>query len=229
MFRFRSIPEIKNMASVAIAFAVATFVVSCSGGDKGPEGIDINSIPRQTVNDMFAVQTNNSNLQMRMEAKLMQRFQNDSTNVSYELFPEGFDLYAYDKEGALETHIHSQKAKHTTTKKEEKWEAYGDVVIKNFIKGERMETDTLYWDREEGRIYTHCFVKLYSPQGYMQGYGMESDEMARNATILKPFDSYGIVSQDSSRVYVDSVNFIGPIYTEPHKNRLIIADTLLVE
>ncbi len=222
---FRSTPNIKYMALVAIVTAIATIVVSCS--DQTPQGqiIDINAIPRQTVKDMYAVQTNNGMLQMRMEAKLMQRFQNDSTKISYELFPEGFDVYAYNKDGLLETHIHSEVAKHSTTKHDEKWEAYGNVVIRNFIKGERMETDTLFWDRETKRIFTHRLVKMYSPQGFMQGYGMHSDEMARNARIMRPFDSFGIISNDStSTEYVDTVNLVGPQKREEVRNRLLISN-----
>jgi hypothetical protein len=41
---------------------------------------------------------------------------------------------------------------------------------------------------------------------------MESDELARNAILLLPFDAYGIIKRDSTEViYVDTVNFIGPI------------------
>ena len=136
----------------------------------------------------------------------------DFDTLSYELFPDGFDVYAYDKEGNLETQISSNIAKHTKEGKNEKWEAFGNVVINNFIKGERMETDTLYWNREEGKIFTHCFVKMFTPDGYMQGYGMESDDRGRNAKILRPFDSYAIITNDSTTVrYVDTVNFIGPV------------------
>jgi hypothetical protein len=84
-------------------------------------------------------------------------------------------------------------------------------VIRNVIKQERMETDTLYWDQAKHEIFTHCYVKMSSPQGYMQGYGMRSDEMARNAIILKPFDSYGLMKEDSTLVRIDSANFIGPL------------------
>ena len=54
-------------------------------------------------------------------------------------------------------------------------------------------------------------VVEYSPDGYMQGYGMESDQRARNSIILRPFDSYGVIVQDSTEVRIDSVNFIGPL------------------
>jgi hypothetical protein len=50
---------------------------------------------------------------------------------------------------------------------------------------------------------------MYSPTGFMQGYGMESDQRARNSIIFNPFNSYGILEQDEE-VLLDSVNFIGP-------------------
>ena len=201
----------KFIQMVVTALVVTTFVISCKE-EIAEEPLDLTTIPLQTIENMSAQQTKDGVLQMRMEAPLLQRFENEEE--SYELFPNGFFVYAYNEEGMLETQIESKVARHATSAKgkQETWEAYGDVVITNFIKGERMETDTLYWDREQGKIYTHCLVKMYAPSGFMQGYGMESDEMARNANIGRPFDSYGIVGRDSTTaVYIDTVNFIGPL------------------
>ncbi len=195
---------------IATASAVAFVVYSCKGKIRQADDVDLGSTPVQTVRNMFVVQSENSLLQMRMEADLMERYENDS--VSYELFPEGFAVYGYNEEGLLETEITSDNARHEKFEKDgsETWAAFGNVVVKNVINHERMETDTLYWDRKNERIYTDCYVKMFSPDGFMQGYGMESDQRARNSTIFNPFYSYGIVIQDSTKVSVDSANFIGP-------------------
>ena len=135
--------------------------------------------------------------------------------MSYELFPKGLAVFGYNEDGLLETEITADNGRHVKMEKDdsEQWEAYGNVVVRNIINQEVMETDTLYWDREKKTIYTDCLVKLSSPQGFMQGYGMESDERARNARLLKPFDGYAIISEDSTGTgYVDTVNFIGPMY-----------------
>ena len=56
-----------------------------------------------------------------------------------------------------------------------------------------------------------CITGLpLTPAGFMQGFGMRSDDMARNAIIQRPFNSYGVVEQDSTKVVLDSINFIGP-------------------
>ena len=190
--------------------AVAFVVYSCKNDLGTAEKLDLSQTPVQVVDRMFVVQSENGMLQMRMEADLMERYDNDT--VSYELFPKGIAVFGYNEEGLLETEITSDEARHIQEKKskDEKWEAYGNVVVKNIINQEVMETDTLYWDRKNEKIFTHCYVKMYSPDGFMQGYGMESDQRARNSVILEPFDSYGIVVQDSTEVRVDSVNFIGP-------------------
>ena len=195
---------------MATAFAVAFVVYSGKGKLGEAESINIEETPMQVVDDMFIVHTKNGKIQMRAQAPLMEKYERDS--LSYELFPDGFFVYSYNEEEMLETEIVADNAKHSKHETgEESWSVFGNVVIKNLIKQEVMETDTLYWDQKNQKIYTHCYVRMYSPKGFMQGYGMESDERARNSIIFKPFNSYGIVVQDSTQVSVDSVNFIGPM------------------
>ena len=194
---------------IATASAVAFVVFSCKGKLGEADSLNIKEVPVQTVDNMFIVQTKNGRIQMRSEAPLMERYERDT--LSYELFPEGFFVYGYTDDEKLETEIVADRARHLKYKDgREIWEAYGNVVVKNLMKQEVMETDTLYWDQETERIYTHCYVRMYSPDGFMQGYGMESDQRARNSIIYNPFNSYGILEQEEP-VLLDSVNFIGPL------------------
>ena len=194
----------------ATAIAVAFVVFSCKGKLAPTDSKLKEDTPVQTVRNMFIVQTQNGGLQMRMEADLMERYDKDT--VSYELFPEGIAVYGYDEEGRFETEIVADNARHMTYKDgRESWQAFGNVVVKNHIKSEVMETDTLYWDQKNEKLYTNCYVRIYSPDGFLQGYGMESDQRARNSVLLKPFNSYAIVVQDSTDVLIDSANFIGPL------------------
>ena len=199
--------------TAATAFAVASVVYSCScSSNLGiAASLDLDETPVQTVDNMFVVHSENGILQMRMEADLMERYDRDS--MTYELFPEGFAVYGYNEEGLLETEIISDNARHEKYTEDDRdtWQAFGNVKVKNIINKEILETDTLYWDRKNQKIYTDCYVKMHSPDGFIQGYGMESDERARNTIILKPFDNYAFVVQDSTEVTVDSVNFIGPL------------------
>lgn len=197
---------------LAITVVVASVFVSCGGGLAEAEAIDPSSVPVQVIEDVFAVQTENGVTSMRMEAPVMERYEGDGK--SWEQFPKGMVVYAYTPEGLLETVIVSDDARHVNYKKgraTEIWEAMGNVVIHNVIKQETMETDTLYWDKTYGQLYTDCYVKMYSSDGFLQGYGMESDDHARNAVLRRPFNSYGVSVKDTTLIVVDSANFIGPI------------------
>lgn len=202
--------NIRKPIMIATAAAVAFVVYSCKGKLEMTGTVDMDSTPVQTVDDMFVVQTENGLLKMRMESPLMERYQTDS--LSYELFPKGIAVFGYNEEGLLETELTSDNARHLSYEDgRESWEAYGNVVVKNIINQEVMETDTLYWDRKNERLYTHCYVKLHSPDGFMQGFGMESDQRARESIIKRPFNSFGYVNQDTTAVKIDSANFIGPL------------------
>ena len=197
---------------MASTLVLAFVVYSCQGNLSEAEKLDLNKIPIQTVDDMFFVQTENGHLKTRVEASRMEVYEQDS--LSFDLFPQGVHFFGYAEDGSLETTITSQQARHDKIiagKEKEKWSAFGHVVIRNIVKQETMETDTLYWDQEKEEIWTDCYIKMTSPSGVLQGYGMRSDEMARNAILLNPFDNEFIIEKDSTVVVIDSVNFIGPM------------------
>lgn len=204
---------LKNIINIikmtATAIAVAFVVYSCKGKLGEAESIDLAETPVQIVNDMFIIQTENGVVKMRAEAPRMEKYERDS--LDYELFPEGFFVYGFDENGKLETEVVADNARHLKHEDgSESWEAFGNVVVKNLINQEVMETDTLYWDQKNERIYTHCYVRMYSPDGFMQGYGMESDQRARSSILYNNFNNYAIIVKDTTQVLIDSVNFIGP-------------------
>ena len=86
---------------IATASAVA-FVVfsSCKEQLQEAEEINIAETPVQTVDSMFVVQTDNGRLKMRIEAGIMERYDNDTS--AYELFPKGLSVFAYSEDGELE-------------------------------------------------------------------------------------------------------------------------------
>ncbi len=181
---------------------------SCQGKLGKADRVDLSSVPVQQVKDMFVVDTENGRLKMRMEGGLMQRFETDTS--SYELFPEGFYVYIYDEQGDLQTTISSDKARHTKEKDgDELWMVTGHVVTKNLKSREVMESDTIYWDRSKDLYWTDSYVRMYSPDGFVQGYGMRSDQREHHSVIHRPFNSYAFV--DGEEAPVDTVNLIGPI------------------
>ena len=135
--------------TMAAVLSAAAIVVSCGNKLKNIDADKISEAPTQVVLDMDAAQTENGQVQMRLKARRMERYESDKDN-SREVFPEGFRVLAYNEEGLLETSIVSDEALHTVDDGKEQWSAYGNVVINNYIKGEKIETDQqLYKGRED--------------------------------------------------------------------------------
>lgn len=200
----------KGGASLAppLLLCLALLLPGCGGGGGQSAPLDWSKTPIQTVEDMFYIQSENGELKMRVEAPRMESYEYDT--VSVDIFPSGIKVFGYGLDGAVETYISAREARHDKHGRE-KWSAYGNVVVRNVVNQQTMETDTLYWDATRHEIWTDCYLRMYSPDGLMQGYGMRSDEMARNAILMHPFDNEYLIAQDSTRVRVDTINLIGPL------------------
>ncbi|MCL1973572.1 MAG: LPS export ABC transporter periplasmic protein LptC [Bacteroidetes bacterium] len=192
--------------TVALIVMGATTLFSCSESIDKTDAIgSADSLSTLTVYEMNGVQSAFGKVNTRLEAPRMENY--SLLPDPFEIFPQGIKISGYTPEGVLESEITAQRAIHKTGNRE-RWEGYGNVVIINFIKGERVETDTLYWDSAAKKIYTHAFIRYYAPDGFIQGYGMESDENADNIVVLHPFYSYAIIRDTTNRasaVPVDSV------------------------
>ena len=199
-----------SLTTMATAAAVAFVVFSCSGKLKQAQRLNLDETPVQTIENMFAVQSTNGGLESRIEAPKMEKYEKDTATI--DVFPEGISVFGYKENGLLESVIISDKARHIKSKRHryDIWIATGNVSVQNVINQQTLESDTLYWDQSKGEIYTDSYVRMYSSDGFMQGYGMHSDDRARNAIIHRPFNSYGYVTQDTTAVALDSANFIGP-------------------
>ena len=180
---------------VATGLSIATIFVSCKNRMKTVESFNnLDSIPTQTVQNMEGWQVEGGLMMGKLSAPYMEKYSRGTD--PYEIFPRSLRVEGYTREGQLETVITADRALHRSGD-EQIWIATGNVVVRNLVKEETMETDTLYWDQQKKIIYTHCYVRLTSPDFFAQGYGMESDERATNAKILRPFDSYGYIQKDT--------------------------------
>lgn len=74
---------------------------------------------------------------------------------------------------------------------------YGHVVV-TYDRGDRFETDSLFWDGNKEYIETDTFVKIFRKEGNMQGYGLETDSAFKRFKIKRKVKgTYTEVPEDS--------------------------------
>ncbi len=102
-------------------------------------------------------------------------------NDEYEEFPKGIDVTSYEEDGSIMGTIRSDWAKNMV--KEQLWEARSRVVAVN-EEGTKVETEQLFWDVAEGRVYSVCYTRITSPDRVIEGNdGFESDQELKNPII----------------------------------------------
>ena len=117
---------------------VASIVVSCGSQIGEADRLDLDKTPTQRIFDMFAVQTRNGSVSMRIESDLMEHY--DADTASYDAFPHGISVYGYTDEGLLESVIVADDARHIVPK-DRKGNIHGllcqDVLPPGFPAGVR--------------------------------------------------------------------------------------------
>ena len=75
------------------------------------------------------------------------------------------------------------------------WELNNDVEALT-EKGERLNTEQLFWDTKEHRIYSEKFVKITTQNQVITGVGFESDEKLSKYEIKRPGGEIAVQKKD---------------------------------
>lgn len=102
-------------------------------------------------------------------------------------FPEGIDIQFFDVDGTLSTTMIADKGYFIKT--ENIYKGIGNVQVKNLLKDQRLQSEELYWNPTEKKIYTETFVTIQERQTLFNGTGMEADESFSKYKLKKVRDS----------------------------------------
>jgi LPS export ABC transporter protein LptC len=97
----------------------------------------------------------------------------DRAAEPYWEFPKGLHFERFDENLVIDANFHSNYARYHDYKK--LWEFKKNVKAVN-IKGEMFETDLLYWDQQQERIYTDKFIRVTQATRVITAVGFESDQ-----------------------------------------------------
>lgn len=79
----------------------------------------------------------------------------------------------------------------------------GNVVIRN-LKGEKFNTELLYWDQNTEKVYSDRFIRIEQPDRIITGRGFDSNQQMTKYTIHKPegifyLEDSGVVAADTTQ------------------------------
>jgi LPS export ABC transporter protein LptC len=101
------------------------------------------------------------------------RIENYEGPDPHQLFPKGISVDSYDDSGHVDGHLDAEYAiRHINSKL---MEADNNVRVLN-RKGERLNTEQLFWDENKQKIYTNKFVTIKTAREILYGNGLISNE-----------------------------------------------------
>lgn len=151
------------------------------------ESIDPNTVPvydgpMNSALNIHLIHSDSAVLRSEITAPKQLEFFN-----GYLEFPEGIDIKIFTKEGVLETTLRADRG--YFIRDQNVYRGEGDVQIHNLIKDQRLQTEEIFWNQAERKIYTEKFVTIQERQTLFNGTGMEADDTFTNYKLKKVRDS----------------------------------------
>jgi LPS export ABC transporter protein LptC len=131
--------------------------------DKTPEMVEENA---------NIVYVDSSRTKMKLTAPLIERY---AGTDPYDEFKKGFKIDFYDDSLRVTSHVSANYGIKHDSKTRQIMEADNDVVVVN-KKGEKLNTEQLFWDETKHTIYTNKFVKIQTATQILYGDGLKSNE-----------------------------------------------------
>ncbi len=153
---------------------VSLLFVSCENDIEKINSITNSSeMPEVSASNVEVLYSDSGFVQMKLTAEVIKQFSN--IEKPYIEFPEGIYVRFYDDSLNVESEIRANYAIYHTDEK--LWEARGNVVANNLEKGEKLNTEELFWDEDKKTIYSNSFSRIETLDGTFYGQdGFESNQ-----------------------------------------------------
>lgn len=155
---------------------------SCSGKQKalGEAITERDSLPMMDTRGVTTLISDSGMIRYRINTEEWKVF--DRKRPPHWAFEKGVYLEKFDTLFQVEASIEADTAYFYT--KDELWKLVGNVHVQN-LKGEKFDTDLLYWDQRKKRVYSDQFIRIEQPDRIVNGIGFDSNQEMTVYTIRK--------------------------------------------
>ena len=135
--------------------------------------------------------SDSGHVEARLESPDRNRYGGDSPYLE---FPRGFKIFIYDSLKRAATTITGNRG--VRKEYERTMEAWGNVIVRNELKNEQLNTEHIVWDEAHHRIFSDGKVTILRPDQVIRGSSMEANESFTSYTITNTSGEM-MVKQDS--------------------------------
>lgn len=165
--------RIINITTASLVVVVLFIAVSCGNKEieKTSAITDRTKLPKLKATEITTVISDSGITRYRISTPLWEVY--DRASQPYWEFTKGLHLERFDQNLKVDANIHSKYAKYFQNEK--LWELKGNVRMTN-IKGELFETEHLFWNQYDEKIYSDTIVKITQQSYIINAVGFVSNQ-----------------------------------------------------
>lgn len=163
---------------VLYVFGIGLILSSCRES-VDPDALKVYDGPVNSAKNIHLIHSDSAIVRTEIRAAVQLEFLNGNQE-----FPEGIEIQFFTKDGELETTMVADKG--YFIKNENLYRGEGDVQIKNLIKNQSLQSEEIFWNRAQKKIYTDKFVTIQDKGTLLRGTGLESDDSFSDYQIKQP-------------------------------------------
>lgn len=195
---------VNNKRSITIALGAIVMLLllpSCGSkkADLGDAITERDSLPMMTTLGVITYISDSGVTRYRMDADEWLVY--DRKKPSYWAFEKGVYLEQFDSLLNVDASIKADTAYYYD--KQKLWKLMGNVDIKN-RKGERFNTELLFWNQSTEKVYSDRFIRIEQPDRIITGVGFDSNQQMTNYKI-RNMGGIFYVDEEEQKAPADSV------------------------
>ena len=148
--------------------------------------------PMMISSNVKTLYSENAVMKIKLEAQTQVVEQNGDVR-----YPDGVKITAYNKDGVIESTLKADSGKFE--KALSIYTALGNVVVRNLLKDQQLETQKLFWYQNRKEVTTDMPVLITTLSEVIYGVGMTTDESFSNYRIWKMSAVFDVEAQNANR------------------------------
>lgn len=151
-----------------------SFLVSCENDiEKINTLTSLYNYPDLSGQKVEMIYSDSAKVRMKLIAEEIKQY--SRTETPYIEFPKGIEVQFYNDTLGVTAQLNANYAIYYN--KSKIWEARGNVIAKNYEKGEQLNSEELFWDENKEIIYSNIFSRIENKDGTFYGSnGFEADQ-----------------------------------------------------
>ena len=179
----------------SLVFSILLVLVSVSFFNCSPKSEELLEIQEYTgpvgeVLNATIYYSDSAKVKMRMNTPKLYNYGNGDSE-----YPEGLFMEFFDNEGNPTSSLEADYCYYT--KKDDLYKATGNVIIKNLEKGDRLDTEELFWNKKKEEVFTDKFVRIEQDGDLLLGDGLKAKQDFSSYNILNPKGKLSLSKQDN--------------------------------